>query len=517
MSNFAFLATGLRSSRSSCVLPRSNNFLQGPTIRGAVSGRGAFAARRLLATARTPSVVEYLGQPTFTSHPHLMPNREDLVPGITRAEFKQRRKALGSKFPGQSLVFVSAAARKSSHDTEIRFTQDSTFNYLFGFLEPGAVAVLKGGDSGEFFLFCRKADPDREQWDGPRCGFHRAAAAFDAEDAFPLEDLESGVLRNVVGDKAVLVSSDVMFKNHIDLALVGQVERALGEKLQLPASPDGVDKPWRKVLEECDKLRLVKSESELKLIRFAGDVSSFGHMMGMMQARECSTERKLQNEVESGFIELGAEGTFFNSIVAGGPRACTLHYTANDQVLNPSELVLVDAGARLMGSGYGGDITRTYPVNGDFGEAEKEVYQAVLDVQEQVIQTVRAGLTLVDVHSRAFEAFSLHLDRMLGKMDDGDERKKRTRRYFPHGISHFLGLDVHDTPTISKTVPLPVNSVITVEPGLYFPVNDVSLPEYFRGIGVRIEDNVIIGEDRAEIITRRYAPVDPKAPGANRR
>jgi Xaa-Pro aminopeptidase len=463
---------------------------------------------------------EYIGQPTYETHPHLISSANMIVPEITKEEFQQRRQRLSDLVSNQTLVFVSSYQQKTSHDTETsKFVQDSTFSYLFGFHQPTSIAVLL--PKGNFILFCQDTNANLELWTGAKCGYKRACDYFDCIDSFDINTaIENGQLKKIVSSSnnqpPIIVSKDVLFKNHIDQSLLQRVLSALndGNIASTAATSLGDEQkkpPERAVLEIIDRMRLTKSEPELKLMRLAGDITSYGHLYGMKQSLKSKSERKLQAEVEHGFHQLNpskADGTFFNSIIAGGSRACTLHYTSNDCLLDPNEFVLIDAGARLMGIGYGGDVTRTFPLNGKFSPVQKQVYEMVLDVQTKVIQAVDVGIPLSELQTLAVDTFSTHLDQLIGPIADTEQRKLRTRKYFPHGISHFLGLDVHDTPTVGRTVPLPENSVITVEPGLYFPENDETLPSQLRGIGIRIEDNVVVKRGKAaEVITRKYAPV----------
>jgi Xaa-Pro aminopeptidase len=473
--------------------------------------------------------VRALGQPSFKSHPHIVTRPEEIVRGITRDEFKARRRRLAEQFPNTALVFVSAAERRSSHDTSVKFRQDSTFNYLFGFQEPGAVAMLK--PTGEFFLFCHKSDPLKEMWDGPRCGHHRAADAFDAKDAFPVDELNESSLQKLLSstEKAVLVNKDVLFKNHIDLDLLNTAERFLCSRIvveearEVSSDPKGPAEPitsFRKVLMASERLRLVKSADEVKCIMEAGRMTAMTALnmqsetflntffASKQQSSRSETAVKARVEFDLSWHPQG-DGPFFNTIVASGHRACTLHYTSSDQKLEPQSFTLIDFGASLK-SGYGGDCTRTLQIgqeaqsHGSLPLGHQIVWEIVQDVQKQIILSVREGVSLAELQKKTVDAFARHFRETLrlGKDLNDEDMVKLVRKYFPHGVSHFLGLDVHDTPTIKRDTPLPSNSVITVEPGLYFGLEDESIPPPLRGIGVRIEDSVLVAQASCTLLTR---------------
>lgn len=455
-----------------------------------------------------------IGQAMHPTHSHMM-TPSQLVPGIERAEFALRRKMLCERvLSAQSeapsaMIFVSNEEKYYSHDASHKFHQNSTFSYLFGFQEPQSVAVLVPS-TAQFYLFSRNHDPIKEMWDGAICGPQRALNLFECENTFGI-DVLSRVLPALVPEMGsrspVVVSADTLFARQVDTLLL----RKVNETLQLSNDEgDENKKRTRAILEHCDLLRMTKSEAELACIRKACEITGRGHKHAMEQRMLCKTEKQMQCEVEYGFgrESTAADGVFYSSIVAGGPRACTLHYTANDMQFNTEqgELCLIDAGARLLGGQYGGDVTRTFPVlRQSFTAAERDVYLAVHDTLEHIVEITTAGVSFQDLQTAAL----LRLQRNLQFLFNGECSVEQTRKYFPHGIGHFLGLDVHDTPTIKRTENIPAGAVITVEPGLYFPANDLEVPKHLRGIGIRLEDNIVVrSSGSCENLTRKHVPVD---------
>lgn len=443
--------------------------------------------------------LRFIGQPLPHTHAHFMRPGE-LVRGISKHEFKARRDALFAQVrPGDALVFVSNEEKYFSHDANFKFSQNTTFSYLFGFLEPQSVAVMV---DSKVFLFSRNHDPVKEMWDGPICGPRRALDLFGCENTFGIDVLDK-VLPALVSHhgagNAIVVSSDLHFAKQTDLTVLARVHAALH------TNPDTNLPEARRILSLVDKQRVVKTPAEIACIRQACEVTGNGHTRAMQQRLRCGNEREMQSEVEYGFRN-GGDGTFYQSIVAGGARACTLHYTANDVAFSPhGELCLIDAGARLLGSGYGGDVTRTFPVLRErFSGPERDVYLAVLDCLDYNLSITKPGVSMQELHLAALTRLQANLSILFAQPCTLEQ----TRKYFPHGVGHYLGLDVHDTPTVGRTELLQPGAVVTVEPGLYFPAHDEQVPQHLRGIGIRLEDNALLVSGGCENLTRPFAPIE---------
>ena len=421
--------------------------------------------------------------------------------------FRRRRERFLEEIGGGVAVLCSAPELIKSRDTEIRYRQDSDFYYLTGFTEP-AVAVLSPHDGEHrFTLFVRPRDPERETWNGPRAGVEGALERFGADAAYPLEALEEKLKPLVEPAAAIwyaLGSNEAM-----DRRLTGWIRDWRHRRARTGNGPSDVMDPAGVL----DPMRVVKEPGETELIRAACRLSADAHLAAMRAARPGMGEWELANVVNGVVHAAGPDcAPAYPTIVGSGANATILHYTLNRRRAEDGDLVLIDAGAeRAM---YCGDITRTFPVGGRFTPPQRALYEAVLRAEEAALALVRPGVTIAEIHdatraelARGMMALGLlHGD--PAALAEGDELK----RFYMHQTSHWLGLDVHDAGDYRARggdwLPLRPGMVLTVEPGIYVPADAEDAPVELRGIGVRIEDDVLVTEDGCEVLTRGV-PVDP--------
>jgi Xaa-Pro aminopeptidase len=427
---------------------------------------------------------------------------------VKAAEYGRRRRALLRALGRDGLAILPAAGEViRNRDVHYPFRQSSDFSYLTGFPEPDAVAVLAPGrKEGELILFCRPRDPEREQWDGARAGVEGAVADYGADQAYPLSDLETQ-MPGLIDGRARLyypVGADRDFDARV-LGWVNQV-RANARK---GASPPDTFITIESVLHEQ---RLRKSPAELKVMRRAAHISAEAHRHLMRVCRPGCRESELESEFLHRCATQGARWQAYQPIVGGGSNACVLHYVSNQAELRDGDLVLVDAGCEL--DGYASDITRTFPVNGRFSPAQRALYELVLEAQAAAIAKARPGNRWNEPHEAALRVLTkglLGLGVLSGKLNKllKDEAYKP---YYMHRTGHWLGMDVHDVGTYKREGQwrtLEPGMVLTVEPGLYMPATE-AVPEPYRLIGIRIEDDVLITEDGNEVLSAA-APKDPDA------
>ena len=422
------------------------------------------------------------------------------------AEYARRRRAL-AKAIGPDALAILPAARETirNRDVHYPFRQSSDFTYLTGFPEPDALAVIAPGrKDGAFVLFCRPKDPEREQWDGPRAGVEAAAGTYGADQAFPLTELDAQMPGLIEGRARLCypVGDDAAF----DARVIGWVNQVRAKARGGAAAPDTFV-TLGSVLHEQ---RLRKSPAEIKVMRRAARISAEGHRRLMRLCRPGRNESELESEFQYHCATQGARYQAYTPIVGGGVNACVLHYVDNGAMLRDGDLVLVDAGCEL--DGYASDITRTFPVNGRFSAAQRDLYMLVLEAQLEAIAQARPGNRWNEPHEAALRVLTKGLKRLgilsgtLGKLIKDEAYKP----YYMHRTGHWLGMDVHDVGRYKQGGEwrvLEPGMVLTVEPGLYMPATD-AVPEPYRLIGIRIEDDVLITEDGNEVLSAA-APKDP--------
>ncbi|MBB4131065.1 MULTISPECIES: aminopeptidase P N-terminal domain-containing protein [unclassified Xanthomonas] len=423
--------------------------------------------------------------------------------GIGAAEYARRRKQLMQMAGDQAILILPAAPeRVRSHDTHYPYRQDSDFWYLSGFPEPEAVLVLvPGRKHGEAILFCRERDAEREAWDGPREGQEGAVERYGMDDAYPIDDVDEILPGLLEGRSRVYYhfGRDVDF----DLKLIGWLKR-VREQVRHGAQPPHEFLELGHLLHEQ---RLFKSRDEIALMQQAADISVRAHRAAMRLARPGVHEYELQAEVEREFR--AADGwPAYGSIVGTGSNACVLHYRANNARSRDGELVLIDAGAEYRG--YAADITRTFPVNGRFTQAQRALHDLVGAAQAAALAQARPGVAYEAGHLAAVETLTdglLRLGLLKGKLErniaDG-----HYKRFYRHKTGHWLGLDVHDVGDYrlaGDSRLLEPGMVFTIEPGLYISADDTTVEARWRGIGIRTEDNVLITAEGHRVLTDALA------------
>ena len=415
-----------------------------------------------------------------------------------RRERARRRKNLMSAIGKGSIAIIpSAPIKLRSKDTDYKYRQDSDFYYLTGFDEPESVAVLiSGRRAAEYIIFCRENDKLMETWNGRRLGVDKAPEALDADDAFPIDDIDEILPGLLEGRERVYYSMgrETLFDNRI-IGWINQLKAKSGSGASVPSEFISLDF-------HLHDMRLIKSRSELTALRRAAKISAAGHTAAMRACKPGAMEYELEAELISSYRRAGAEHSFL-PIVGGGANGCILHYTENCDELQDGQMVLVDSGAEWQC--YAGDITRTYPVNGVFSDAQREVYEIVLEANKAAIKKVVAGNHWNDPHDAAVRVITRGL-LSIGVLK-GDYKKlikeEAHRPYFMHRTGHWLGIDVHDVGDYKiddKWRLLESGMVLTIEPGIYLAATK-TIPKQYRDIGIRVEDDVAVTADGPEVLT----------------
>jgi len=416
---------------------------------------------------------------------------------ISIEAYKKRRERLAQALGDGVAIIPTAPERARNRDAHYPFRFDSYFYYLTGFTEPEALLVVVGGREPRSILFCRPKNEDREIWEGFRHGPEGARLAFAMDESHAVETLDQEVPK-LIADRQRLY-----FALGADAAWDGRVTTWLNAVRAL--SRTGVRAPSEVVDLHAvlDEMRLVKDEFELATMRRAAEISTGAHRRAMRFARPGRREYEVEAELLHEFYRHGAQAPAYTSIVATGANACVLHYISNRAVLGEDDLLLIDAGCEL--DGYASDITRTFPVNGRFSGARKDVYQLVLAAQAAAIEAVRPGNSFSDPHAAAVRTLArgmIDLGLLEGDVD-GVIESGAYKRFYMHRTGHWLGLDVHDAGDYGaegRWKTLAPGMVLTVEPGLYVRPGE-GVPEALWNIGVRIEDDALVTADGHEILT----------------
>lgn len=419
---------------------------------------------------------------------------------ISQQSFARRRQALMAQMePGSVAIVPSAKELIRNRDVEYPFRQNSDFYYLTGFDEPDALLVLIPGRSdGEVILFCRDRDPEMEIWNGYRAGPDGAQSRYGIEQAFANELLDARMQALLDGCYRIYyaIGSDPAFDQQVQGWLKG-----LRGKARSGAVPPGELAVIEPLLHE---LRLFKDAEEQEMMRAAGRISAEAHVRAMQVCKPGMMEYQLEAEISHHFAMNGCRLPAYSSIVGGGENACVLHYTENQDALNEGDLVLIDAGCEL--DYYAGDITRTFPVSGRFSDEQKAVYELVLKVQQACIDAVKPGVIWDRIHELSVELLTaglVELGLLTGDVDELIETGAY-KAFYMHRVGHWLGMDVHDVGDYKidgEWRPLEPGMVMTVEPGIYISPQNDQVEARWRGIGVRIEDDVLVTADGCENLT----------------
>jgi len=418
---------------------------------------------------------------------------------ISQTEFARRRKRLMSIMGKNTIAIIPSAKEMTrSRDTEFQFRQDSDFHYLSGFNEPDSVLVLiPGRKQGDYIIFNRERDPVKETWHGRRQGQEGVVKNFKAADAFPIADMDE-IIPGMLENRSRIYYAIGENKDFDD--------QVLGWLNTLRVQMKGTD-PQGEIIDirhHLHDLRLYKSRSEISLMKKAGKISSEAHKRGMQKTRPGVYEYNIEAEIQHEFARNGARFPAYNSIVASGENACILHYVENTDKLKDGDLLLVDAGCEY--EYYAADISRTWPVNGKFSPIQRTIYDWVLKAQIAAIETIKPGANWSAPHEAAVKVLTKGLMEMgilkgrLATLIKNEAYKP----YYMHKTGHWLGLDVHDVGDYQvggAPRVLEPGMVMTVEPALYFSENDKSVAKKFRGIGVRIEDDILVTKDGYQNLT----------------
>ncbi|KAF9004696.1 peptidase M24 [Cyathus striatus] len=461
------------------------------------------ATRRALLLRAISSKPSNYGQPLLQSHPHLF-SRNDLTPGVPVEDYEQRRKNLMDSLPDRSLVVsVSAPIKYMSANIFYKFRQASDFWYLTGFQEPDSAVILEKTSSSRGYrmtLFSSGKDSMKEKWDGARTSLQDAASIFRADAALPTPSFSSH-LRSLLSQYTHIyldlpnnpISSP---RRHPGKSLLKYLSTP--ERTEFDVVLEGITGSKRRQLApEVAKLRAIKSEAEICVMRSAADVSARAHAKTMRFTEVGMEEGKVAAHFEYLCALGAAQRPAYVPVVASGANALIIHYTSNDHVIQDGEMVLIDAGCEL--NGYASDITRTYPASGTFTPAQKDLYSAVLSTQKQLVEfcTEKSEMSLYDLHRVSCRLLKTELNQIgfsLGAENDLE------RVLYPHFLSHHIGVDLHESGNLDRSAPIKAGMVITIEPGIYVPPTP-NFPIHFHNMGIRIEDEVLVGKDHPVVLS----------------
>jgi Xaa-Pro aminopeptidase len=418
---------------------------------------------------------------------------------IDRKEVARRRKQLMRIIGNDAICIVPAAPeRLRNNDSHYPYRQDSDFHYLTGFPEPEAVlALIPGREHGEVILFCRERDREREAWDGSRAGQEGAVADYGMDDAFPIGDIDDILPGMIEGRSRVYYhfGRDAEF----DAKVIGWVNHVRAEVRRGARAPH----EFVALGHILHDLRLYKTRPELRVMRKAAKIAAEAHVRAMQTTRPGLNEHEIEAELLHTFRRHGAVPSY-EPIVGGGVNGCVLHYRANNAELKNGDLLLIDAGAEYLC--YASDITRTFPINGKFSAEQRALYDIVLEAQRAAIEQVRPGRPFIGYHDAAVRVITAGLIKigLLKGSVDKNLREHSYRRFYMHKTGHWLGLDVHDVGDYrvdGEYRELEPGMVVTVEPGIYIAPDAKGVPAKWRGIGIRIEDDVVVTAKEPEVIT----------------
>lgn len=415
--------------------------------------------------------------------------------------FADRRAAIGAKIKGSALIVASAPDYIRNHDVHHPYRQDTNLYYLTGFEEQESILVFRPGMTPETVMFVRERNRERETWDGFRYGPEGVEKEFRADKAYPISEFEKVTADLLRGVDRLYYR---FYKNP-------EVDARIENILQAHKASYGRSGFGLLSIEDADALlgeaRVKKSDAEIANLRKACELTAESHNELMKYVRPGMSEREAHGYFLYQMMKRGGVREGYGGIFAGGNNATTLHYVFNDQVLKSGDLFLVDAGGEY--NFFTGDITRTFPVNGKFTEAQAEVYEGVLKVQKHLHDMVKPGLEFQKLQETTISMLTdlmLELGLLTGRKDD-IIKSLEYKKYYPHGVSHYLGMDVHDAgyymTKSNEPRPLEENMVFTIEPGLYIPADDESVAKEYRGIGIRIEDNVRVTHNGSENMTAK--------------
>lgn len=459
---------------------------------------------RKTACDHSPKILQStFGQPTPQTHPHLMKEGE-VVPGIQLEEFKSRRSKLMERIltnnltgrnssPSHVVIIPSASTVYISDKIPYVFRQNSDFLYFTGCQEPNSLLILTAkGDDISSTLFMRKKDPHSELWDGPRTGVEASVPLFGVEQSLPVEEFERFFVSFVNENKRSMIWYDSanVIQSELHRKLTHLIKIADNQMFTCP-------KPM------IHQMRLIKSKAEIDLMQKSCDIASDAISKTISISRPGMSEHELFATMDYESRINGAEFLAYPPVVASGENACTIHYIKNNQIIKDGDMVLMDAGCEYHG--YTSDITRTWPTNGTFSPQQRILYEIILEVQKEMILKMRERPSLDQVFQDMCSMLGKRLQEinLIPKHFGGEKVIAAAYNYCPHHVSHYLGMDVHDTGTVSRSVKVQPGMVVTVEPGIYVSPKNQFAPPEFHNLGIRIEDDVLIQEGEPLVLSRR--------------
>lgn len=415
--------------------------------------------------------------------------------------FASRRKAFLERLaPGSIAILFAAPHAKRNDDVHYEFRTSSYFYYLTGVREQEAAAIFMPGSDKPYRLFVMPKNPEMEMWEGKRVGVEASKSVFMADETYSIHDLEKE-FRTQLKQADTLYHLLGNFPEQDDL-----IFRILKEHSPNPRRGEKKFVRLEKIQEVLNPMRKVKDEAELELIRRNCKNSGIAHRKAMEFTKPHHHEYQVEAEIEFWFRHGGADDLAYASIVAGGNNATVLHYKTNRDPLKDGELILIDAGGEM--DLYASDITRTYPVNGKFSKAQREIYEIVLHAQKEAIKAVRPGTKFADIHKLTVETLVeglLKLGLLKGNKEEIAKDRAKYVAFYPHNTSHWIGMDVHDCGDYfdneQNSVPLEEGNLLTIEPGIYIAHDRMDVPAEYRGIGIRIEDDVLVTSSGHEVLT----------------
>lgn len=409
--------------------------------------------------------------------------------------FSRREKLLSQMQPNSVALFFASPEVVRSNDTHYPYRQNSDFWYFTCFDEPEAVLVMiKQQDNHvRYVLFNRKKDPLAETWTGYRLGQQAALETLGVDEAHPFDKIDT-ILPELLNGKQAIYHADLQYDYADTIVKKALTILKQGARFKLSAPSSVID--WRPIVHE---MRMFKSNFEIDLLRQACKISAQAHCRAMRRCKPSMYEYQLEAEILHEFAWHGARSPSYNTIVGAGNNGCILHYENNSALLNEGDLVLIDAGCEYQY--YAGDITRTFPVNGQFSQAQRDIYNIVLAAQYQAIDLFKPGTSIMEVNDHVVKTMVTGLVKLGIMQGDVDSliADKAYTAFYMHGLGHWLGIDVHDVGSGRDRI-LEPGMVLTVEPGLYIN-HDADVPECYKGIGIRIEDNILITTSGNEVLT----------------
>ncbi len=417
-----------------------------------------------------------------------------------RPQLKKFIDAIGK----DAVAIIPAAHEKTrSYDTEYKFRQDSDFWYLTDFPEPDAIAVITPSKKTKYTMFVRPRDPEMETWYGRREGTEGAVKNYGVERAFSIDKFEKQLAKLLDGHEKLFYRFGL--DNALDQLILNYLSGQRFRRLKTAYPPHTIIDPTVLIHE----MRLIKNDQEIELMQKSADIACAAHILAMRKTKPGINEFQVEGMIESYFLENGANGAAYNSIVGGGENATILHYVENNADLKDGDLLLIDAGAEYKG--YASDITRTFPVNGKFTRAQRDIYEIVLETQKECVKATVTGTTIKQRQDLSIEMLTEGMKK-VGLLKGATKtliKKKAYMKYYMHGVGHYIGMDVHDAgryftdQQAKHSRPFEPGMVLTVEPGIYVPPDDRSAPAKYRGMGIRIEDDVLVTKTGNRNLTTR--------------